>query len=47
MLLAALLNPPDRNEIQPIANRRETIYGVIISFLVGWLGRLYNPMLTI
>jgi hypothetical protein len=42
MLLAALQNPPDRNERQPPANRKSTIYGVVISFCVcSHSGTLY------
>jgi hypothetical protein len=35
MLSAMLADPPDPNEPLPAANRRETIYGTTISFLVS------------
>jgi hypothetical protein len=36
LFLEVLRNPPERNEPQPIANRKETIYGVVIAFMVGY-----------
>ncbi|KAF2035620.1 hypothetical protein EK21DRAFT_54601 [Setomelanomma holmii] len=43
MLLAMLANPPDPNEPLPVANRRETIYGLTISFLIlSWFAVLFR-----
>lgn len=47
LILTALRNPPDPNEPLPLANRRETIYGVVISFMVRRPGNCFYPMLTI
>jgi hypothetical protein len=46
MLMAALLNPPDPNEPQPPANRKATIFGVVISFMVRWLQDVHITVLT-
>jgi hypothetical protein len=34
-ILNMLQNPPDPNEPLPLSNRRETIYGVTLPFLVS------------
>jgi hypothetical protein len=34
LFLEVLRDPPDKNEPQPIGNRRETIFGVVITFMV-------------
>ncbi|KAH7084880.1 hypothetical protein BKA63DRAFT_4610 [Paraphoma chrysanthemicola] len=43
MLMALLANPPDPNEPLPTANRRETMYGTTLSFLiVSWMAVLFR-----
>ncbi|KAH3917075.1 hypothetical protein HBI56_122630 [Parastagonospora nodorum] len=43
MLLAAFLNPPDPNEPLPPANRKGTIYGIVISFcILSWIAVLFR-----
>ncbi|KAL5120583.1 hypothetical protein ACEQ8H_001602 [Pleosporales sp. CAS-2024a] len=43
MLVAALSNPPDANEIQPVANRKSTIHGLVITFcIVSWAAVIFR-----
>lgn len=40
MLMAVIMDPPDPKEPQPPANRRETIFGTVIGFLVWHLDKI-------